>query len=207
MTTGGVLSHDSCTATGGSSPQGLAISSTGVLAFDPYESLFLFTTNTATGALRPVSGSPIALGGDTYGVGPLAFSPNGALAPGLASCADSGGATSGAGSLQATITDTVKPAPPSDKFSVSKPKLGKRGSLSFTVTLPGAGTLTLTETAKSGKKPATKTLKISKAGAQKLSLAPTHPGKTTSFTLKVVFTPAGGTSRTVTLTGLHQSRK
>jgi ABC-type phosphate transport system substrate-binding protein len=106
-------------------------------------------------------------------------------------------------------TPTPPPAKPSNTFSVPKTAISsKTGSATVSVKLPGAGKLVLLGNAKSGKK----TIKVggvvltaSKAGTFKLTLKPGKAAKallkkkgSLKVSLKLTFTPNGGTAKSST---------
>lgn len=129
------------------------------------------------------SGSPI----DTTAVGAQTFSVS-------AISADGGVTTQ-------TIDYTVRP---DNRFKLTKLKAQKGGSVSFAITLPGPGKLSVIERTGSKRLNATK-LTLKRARTVRLTLGPGASGARllkqntkVSVRLKVQFTPTGGLPRTIT---------
>jgi ABC-type phosphate transport system substrate-binding protein len=101
--------------------------------------------------------------------------------------------------------------PPSNKFSVPRTTISsKTGAATLSVKLPGAGKLELVGSAKSGKKKikvGRVVLTANKSGTFKLTLKPSKAAKRLlrskgklKVTLKLTFTPKGGTAKSSTKT-------
>lgn len=101
--------------------------------------------------------------------------------------------------------------PPSNKFSVPRTTISsKTGAATLSVKLPGAGKLELVGSAKSGKKKikvGRVVLTANKSGTFKLTLKPSKAAKKLlrskgklKVTLKLTFTPKGGTAKSSTKT-------
>lgn len=108
-------------------------------------------------------------------------------------------------------TPPPPPAKPSNVFSVPKTAISsKTGSATVSVKLPGAGKLELLGNAKSGRKPVKVgrvVLTANKAGTFKLTLKPGKAAKallktkgSLKVTLKLTYTPNGGTAKSSTRT-------
>ncbi|HEX5609551.1 MAG TPA: hypothetical protein VFX45_05590 [Solirubrobacterales bacterium] len=104
-------------------------------------------------------------------------------------------------------TPPTPPAPPSNVFSLLKKSISsKAGSATVSVKLPGAGTLDVLGTAKSGKKSIKAghvVLTAGAAGTYNVTLKPTGAAKqllaktgSLKVALKLTFTPNGGTAST-----------
>jgi hypothetical protein len=116
-----------------------------------------------------------------------------------------------AGVDSVSITGPPPPLPvPSNAFTVGKLKLNKKnGTATLKVTLPGAGTLTATDTKKKSPKRIKKATATSTAASTvTLKLKPTGAGKKTlknagklQFKALLSFTPTGGTVGTATFKG------
>jgi hypothetical protein len=105
------------------------------------------------------------------------------------------------------VTPPTPPVPPSNKFSLLRKSISsKTGGASISVSLPGAGTLDVLGTAKSGKKNIKAghvVLTAGAAGTYNVTLKPTGAAKqllaktgSLKVALKLTFTPNGGTAST-----------
>ncbi|HVQ59805.1 MAG TPA: hypothetical protein VMS60_12940 [Solirubrobacterales bacterium] len=105
------------------------------------------------------------------------------------------------------VTPPTPPAPPSNQFSLLKKSISsKTGGATVSVKLPGAGTLDVLGTAKSGKKSIKAghvVLTAGAAGTYNVTLKPTGAAKallaktgSLKVALKLTFTPNGGTAST-----------
>lgn len=116
-----------------------------------------------------------------------------------------GGKDNGAGDTKPVVT------PPSNEFTLTRKSISsKTGGATLSVKLPGAGKLDVVGTAKVGKKKLTVghvVLNAGKAGTFSVSLKPKGAAKKAlkekgklKVTLKLTFTPSGGTAHTTTST-------
>jgi hypothetical protein len=123
----------------------------------------------------------------------------------------------GVDAVSITSAPLPPPAPPSNVFTKGKLKLNKKnGTGTLSVTVPGAGVLTLTDASSTKKATASKrkpklvkpaTLKPAAAGQVKVPLKPTGAGKKIlkkkgklKIKATLSFTPTGGTAATQSLT-------
>ncbi len=118
--------------------------------------------------------------------------------------------TGGSTNPPAGGTITPPPAAPSNAITIPSARVSGT-TIKLSVQCPGAGKLSIASSAKPKKgkavKLSTKSVTVSKSGAQSISLSLSSAAKkalktnkTLKFTLKVTFTPNGGTAKTLTKT-------
>jgi hypothetical protein len=146
----------------------------------------------------------------------LKYAQDAVSAIGWNKAAGSGGGGGGGGGGGTTTTPSgggtpPPPTPPSNVFSLPSRKLSST-LITYTVQVPGAGTLKVVATAKVGRKTITGasisahvsgggkvTVKLRLSAKARAALAKAH-GRKLKFTVKFTFTPTGGSARTVSKT-------
>jgi hypothetical protein len=101
---------------------------------------------------------------------------------------------------------SIQSTPPPNTFSFGKPVFNKKkGMAKLQVTVPGAGTLTITDVKKTKKRIKVKTLTATGPGTLNLPVKPTKSARKTlssksklKVKVAVTFTPTGGFAATVT---------